>query len=143
MNDLGMLISGLFSNLSTGIDISVILVFLYQLLLFIFIINQEKLKVRIRIMSVCIHNNTECLCPLCNPDIIMDLKNENNQMAKQLNKISQLLLGYREGKDSEIIDKIIELKDRSSKYNANEKVEELYGLIDRLSELKETILEED
>lgn len=61
-------------------------------------------------------------------------------LAEEINTISELVLGYREGSYPEIIQAISRIKVTASKHIKNKKVEDLYSLIDDLTELKESII---
>ena len=67
-------------------------------------------------------------------------KEEYDELAEQMNVISELLLGYREGSYPEIIQSIAHFKTKAYKHEMNEKVEELFNLIDELSDTKDNIL---
>lgn len=66
---------------------------------------------------------------------------EAKELAEQVNVISELVLGYREGTFPQIIQEIAKLKVKAGKHKANENVELLFSLIDDLSEIKDSIIE--
>jgi len=55
--------------------------------------------------------------------------------------ISELVLGYREGKPGDILAAIARFKSKSMKHEANQNVQDLFSAIDDLSDLKRDILE--
>lgn len=55
--------------------------------------------------------------------------------------ISQMVLGYREGKPGDIIQAVASLKSKAHKHEQNINVEKLFGFIDDLAEKKAEILE--
>jgi hypothetical protein len=64
---------------------------------------------------------------------------ELNKVSEQINDISELLLGYREGSFIDIMREIKTLKEQSVKFSQNKNVEKLFSLVDELSSLKEDI----
>lgn len=66
-------------------------------------------------------------------------QHELNKVSEQINDISELLLGYREGSFTDIMREIKTLKEQSVKLSQNNNVEKLFSLIDELSSLKEDI----
>jgi len=55
--------------------------------------------------------------------------------------ISELVLGYREGKAGDIISEIARIKTKATQHEANQKVQDLFGAIDDLCDLKTDIIE--
>ena len=55
--------------------------------------------------------------------------------------ISQIVLGFREGSNAEILEAIREVKSDSEKYEANKRIGEFFDKVGELAELKEEILD--
>lgn len=68
------------------------------------------------------------------------LKFEVNIFADQMNTISNLVTGNGESSFPEIIQSIAHFKSKAYKHEMNEKVEDLFSLIDDLAEAKEEIV---
>lgn len=70
----------------------------------------------------------------------MTKRSEPMEDGELLAVISELVLGYREGKSGDILQAIARLKTKAMNYELNSKVADLAGAIDELHALKEEIM---